>query len=94
MSRGLVPAARQPDNELSFPSSSASGRVSANYGSETPLYDNLIAEYRTGFRTVPGDPWTEFPVPHLAIGEYGQGSAGSDRLALPGGSGSGSSFRY
>lgn len=33
---------------------------------DTPVFDALVREYRTNFRTVPGDPWAETPVPRFS----------------------------
>jgi hypothetical protein len=77
VSRQLVPAARTA-NEINFPAYST---LSTGYGADTPVYDALVAEYRTDFRTVPGDPWGDFPTPQITRG---------DRFTLPGGG----SFAY
>jgi hypothetical protein len=47
-------------------------------GSQTPVFDNLVTEYRANFRSVPGDPWEIPPLPQIA--------GGPERYALPGGS--------
>jgi hypothetical protein len=53
-------------------------------GSETPVFDRLVTEYRDGFRTVPGDAWTPAPPPRFS--ELG---GGSERFQLPPGQGFG-----
>jgi hypothetical protein len=41
-------------------------RRSAGPIGDTPVFDALVREYRTNFRTVPGDPWAEPPVPRFS----------------------------
>jgi hypothetical protein len=56
------------------------GPGSRSTGSETPVFDKLLTDFKDGFRTVPGEPWTPHPAPRFAE----LGSAG-DRLQLPAG---------
>ncbi len=85
MSRnGLVPAARSPHDSGMTMYENARARAAATVitsvaVSETPVYDTLVTEYRTGFRSVPGDPWSEHPVPRFT--ELG---GSGDRHSLPG----------
>jgi hypothetical protein len=53
-------------------------------GSETPVFDKLLTEYRDGFRTVPGEAWVPHPTPRFA--ELG---GSGDRFSLPPGGPSG-----
>jgi len=55
-------------------------RRSAGPIGDTPVFDALVREYRTNFRTVPGDPWAEPPVPR-----FSELSAGIFRFSLPSG---------
>jgi hypothetical protein len=44
----------------------SAARRSAGPLGDTPVFDALVREYRTNFRTVPGDPWAGPPVPRFA----------------------------
>ena len=47
---------------------------------DTPVFDALVREFRTNFRTVPGDPWAEPPVPR-----FSELTGAGIRFALPSG---------
>jgi hypothetical protein len=75
----LVPAARSAGHGPNPDIQSSLGTLtSANgFNADTPLFDLLVAEYRRDFRTVPGDPWGEYPLPHIT------GGHGGGRFSLP-----------
>jgi hypothetical protein len=72
---GLVPAARSPrEGRVTMYESLHARRA----GSETPVFDKLLVEYREGFRTIPGEAWAPHPAPRFA--ELG---TVSERFQLP-----------
>ena len=76
---GFVPAARRPEDSglTMYDNARAAARRAAAVGL-TPVFDALVAEFRNNFRAVPGEPWTEYPMPRFA-----ELSGPGDRFTLP-----------